>query len=368
MKTHRMAGPRLSAGLVGVLVSLAACGDGPAIPPLEAPLDLAAPWETANPGAAGIDGGLLEQADAAARAIPRMRSLLVVRHGRLVHEAYYGDRDRDTRADSRSVTKSIVSTLVGIAIDRGVLTLDQSIGDLLTSPDFDLRADQRAITVQHLLTMTGGWEWSESGSAGYGEWIASEDHVRYLLDRPLSDVPGSRFNYNSAAVFLLGIVLAEAVDQPLEAWADEVLFAPLGIEAVWESLPERHTNAGSGIDLTPRDLARIGQLMLQQGRSGDQALVSSEWVTAATVRHHSWTRSAGPIGRASYGLLWWIDTDRNAFFAWGYGGQFIFVVPSLALVVVANTEWGGLSQDTGGSNLSHQVLDVIVNHVLDAAS
>ena len=80
------------------------------------------------------------------------------------------------------------------------------------------------------------------------------------------------------------------------------------------------------------------------------------------------TTTAGPIQRASYGLLWWIDTDRDAYFAWGYGGQFIFVVPSLDVVVVANTDWGGLGQDTGGSNLSHQVLDVIVNHVLAAMS
>lgn len=134
--------------------------------------------------------------------------------------------------------------------------------------------------------MTGGWDWSESGSTGYGEWISSADRVRYLLDRPLSDTPGSRFAYNSAAVFLLGIVIEEAVDQSLEEWADDVLLGPMGIEADWEPFSEGYVNAGSGIDLTPRDLARIGQLMLQEGRSGDQTLVSEGWVTSATRAHH----------------------------------------------------------------------------------
>jgi CubicO group peptidase (beta-lactamase class C family) len=132
-------------------------------------------------------------------------------------------------------------------------------------------------------------------------------------------------------------------------------------------MSDNSVNGGAGIDLRPRDLARLGQLYLQEGRSGNQRLLSREWVDLATSPAYGWSSRFGPIEDLSYGYLWWIDRDRDAYLAWGYGGQIIYVAPARALVVVATTEWRGVSQDGGANPLEAAVLDIIVNGIVPAA-
>lgn len=362
----------------GVLLGAAAlawgCGEGPVAVPPPGTVDLAAPWATASPSAVGMDEAVLAGAAEDAAAIERLRSLLVVRRGSLVLERYYGGADAGTPADVRSVTKSVVSTLVGIALERGELVgLDQPVASVLDGAGIVLTGRQRDITVRHLLSMTGGFEWDEAGASRsdtrlYNEWVLSDDPIGFLLERPMADPPGTRFEYNSAAVHLLGVVLEEATGSTLPAYAERVLFGPLGIEdARWEPLGGGRVNGGSGLDLRPRDLARVGQLMLQDGWSGDRSVVPRPWVREATTRRFGWTTAAGPLASLSYGYLWWVDTERDAFLAWGFGGQFIYVYPALDLVVVATTEWRR-SGDVGGPEvLAEDVLDVIVNGVLASA-
>jgi CubicO group peptidase (beta-lactamase class C family) len=345
------------------LAALAACSDAVAPVARDGPLDLTLEWETARPGAAGMDEDALRVAEALADDIPSMRSLLVVRRGRLVLERYWDGGSASDMADVRSVTKTVVSTLTGLAVERGMLTLDRTLGDLLPETVATLDEWERGIRVRDLLTMSGGWEWREEGAIGYAEWLVAGDHVAYLLDKPQVSAPGSEFEYNSAAVHLLGVVLEEAIGGSLPAFADEVLFGPLGISArAWEPLEDGRVNGGAGIDLRPRDLARFGQLFLQDGVSGDRRILPSGWVEEATVRRWPWQSDAGPT-RVSYGYLWWTDEVNDAWLAWGYGGQFVYVAPARDLVVVTTTEWrGGTPAD-----LSSQVLRVIVDGVLPAA-
>ena len=177
--------------------------------------------------------------------------------------------------------------------------------------------------------------------------------------------PGSAFVYNSAAVHLLGVILEKATGMELEAYADRVLFGPLGIgQRAWEPVADGYVNGGSGLDLRPRDLARFGQLLLQDGWSGHRRIVPRGWVNEATGRRFSWTVSSGPVEHLSYGYLWWIDVDHAAYLAWGYGGQFIYVVPELDLVVVATTDWSGVSADVGAEALAAMSLGVIVDGIL----
>ena len=134
---------------------------------------------------------------------------------------------------------------------------------------------------------------------------------------------------------LLGVILEEATGTSLPQYADRVLLGPLGIsERAWEPLLEGHVNGGAGLDLRPRDLARLGQLFLQQGWSGTRSIVPAEWVAEATEPRFADLGGAGPIGTLSYGYLWWIDVENDAFMARGHGGQLVYVVPSLDLVVV----------------------------------
>jgi len=345
----------------------AACSDAVAPVAFDAPVDLRLDWETALPRAAGMDEGALARADALAQQIPRLRSLLVVRRGRLVKERYWSGRTASDLADVRSVTKSVVSTLTGLALQRGDLAgLDETLGEVLPAEVGTLDPWERAITIRDLLTMSGGWEWHEQGALGYNEWILSGDPVGYLLAKPEASPPGDAFAYNSAAVNLLGIVLEAATGETLPAFADEELLGPLGIVArAWEPL-DGHVNGGAGLDLRPRDLARIGQLFLQDGWSGDERVLPAGWVDEATRRRYAWTSDAGPTN-VSYGYLWWTDEAHEAYFAWGYGGQFIYVAPARDLVVVATTEWGQIEGQAIPADLSAQVLRVIVEGVLPAA-
>jgi CubicO group peptidase (beta-lactamase class C family) len=365
---------RTTRGLAGLLtvfaiVGPAGCADSPVVPRTFEPVDLSAPWRTADPGLVGLDPGRLEAAAEDAGALERMRSLLVVRDGFLVLERYYHGFSRDSLADVRSVTKSVVSTLAGIALGQGGLSsLDLTLEQLLR-PELGVPSEeQMAITVRHLLTMSGGFQWDESGVAEYNDWRLSGDFIQYLLDRPLVSAPGSTFNYNSAAVHLLGVLLEGAIGTSVPLFAELTLFEPLGVSDVrWEWMIDGSVNGGAGIDLRPRDLARFGQLLLQGGRSGRHRVLSKGWVDLATTPAYDWSSQAGPIQDLTYAYLWWVDRERDAFFAWGYGGQFVYVVPSRALVVVATTEWRYLSREGGPGALEAAVLDIIVNGIVPAA-
>ena len=356
----------------------AACSDGPTAPvdrpaPDVAPIDLSAPWVTASPSEVGLSGFAMSAVVEEAAAIPRFRSLLVVKDGKLVVEEYFGGYGPSTLNDVRSVTKSIVGTLTAIAAGRGHLGgLDDRIDRYLPPEVAPLDFGQRAITVRHLLTMTAGFQWDESGGTGdYANWILSGDPIGMLLDRPIVSAPGSGFTYNSAAVHLLGVLVEEAVGEPLPAFAARELFGPLGIGTVaWEPPGDGDVNGGAGLDLRARDLARIGQLYLQDGVSGTRRVLPEGWVAQATRPWFDWRASFGPLHRYTYGELWWVSESRpeTAFLAWGYGGQFIYVVPALRLVTVATTEWRGLGADGGPGPLERDVLEIIVDRIHGAAA
>ncbi|MCG8606326.1 beta-lactamase family protein, partial [bacterium] len=157
---------------------------------------------------------------------------------------------------------------------------------------------------------------------------------------------------------------------PLPEFADRFLFQKIGISRRdWEELTRGYVNGGAGIDLRPKDLARLGQLYLQGGKTANTQLLPQDWVEMATAPSFSWRSNFGALKRFTYGFLWWVEEGQaeKAYLAWGFGGQFIYVVPDLKLVVVATTNWRRLSQDGGPAPLEQAVLDIIVNHIVPAA-
>ena len=362
----------IAAALVGVAVVAAGCGEAPAPPSAASPppsrADLAGAWVESAPADVGLDPTTLAAAAAEAATMPRFRSLLVARHGRLALERYFGGADATTLFDVRSVTKSVVSALTGIALRDQVLpSIDAPVAGYL-SPPYVLDDVARGLTVRQLLTMTSGYQWNEDNVAEYNQWIVSGDHVQYLLDRPHASPPGAQFTYNSAAVHTLGVVLQRAAANPLPQYARDRLFAPLGIDAVaWEVLDRGTVNGGSGIQLRGRDLLKLGQLYLQQGWSGDRSVVPASWVEETTRPRFAWRNDHGAQKSVTYGMLWWVsDANPAAFFAWGYGGQFVYVVPGRDLVVVATTNWRALTETTPVA-LAEDVLGIIVRDVVPAA-
>ena len=358
---------------LAVAVLSIGCGQaaGPAAPSASSPsprVDLSGPWVEAPPAEVGLDASRLAAAAARAATIPRFRSLLVARHGRLAFERYFAGADAATLFDVRSVTKSVVSALTGIAIRDGVLPgPDAPVAGVL-SPPYLLDDASRGITVRHLLTMTSGFQWNEDDVSEYNLWIAADDHVQYLLDRPHASPPGVQFAYDSAAVHTLGVVLQRAAATPLPDYARDRLFAPLGIgTAGWEPLDRGTVNGGSGIQLRGRDLLKLGQLYLQRGWSAERSLVPEGWVDETTRPRFTWRNDYGPQKSTTYGMLWWVsDASPAAYFAWGYGGQFVYVVPVRDLTVVATTNWRSLTETTP-SALAQEVLGVIQD-VLAAAT
>jgi CubicO group peptidase (beta-lactamase class C family) len=379
-----MTARRILIALLAIL--LCACGGGggggygSSAPPAPAPptfgpappvtiIDIAQPWARATATEANMDEVMLGRAASDAAAMPRFRSLLVARHGKLVAENYFGGASSATVFDLRSVTKSVVSMLTGIAIQNGSLpNIDATVGAYIDAP-YSLDAGDRAVSVRQLLTMSSRYQWNENSADDYNLWVLSTDHVQFLLDRRQTD-PAGTFTYNSAAVNLLGQVLQDAVAKPLPDFATEALFQPIGITSVrWEELEPNMVNAGSGIKMTATDLLRFGQLLLQRGRSASRQVVPESWIDTGTTPQFNWREQYGAQRGTTYGYLWWVAQPPAtvATFAWGYGGQFAYVVPSLDLVVVATTEWQGISAEVNPTTFAGNVLTVIVNDVLPAA-
>jgi CubicO group peptidase (beta-lactamase class C family) len=274
---------------------------------------------------------LADRVDTAVRADPRLRhiqSVLVSHAGDIVCERYFRDRRADDLTNLHSVTKSVVASLAGIAIHQGAITLTTTIGDVLDAPELSDDERKQRVSVEHLLTMTSGLDASTPYDideiADRGEsWLSG------VLAAPLIAEPGTTFAYNNGAAHVLGIVLARATQMPLKHFAERHLFVPLGIEEYrWPEDPDGNALAYGHLELRPRDLLQLGQLYLD----GERPLLGADFVAAATTAH----TTGGPPEGASYGYLWWIaeDAGRSSFFAGGYGGQYVTVVPDLELVVV----------------------------------
>jgi CubicO group peptidase (beta-lactamase class C family) len=276
--------------------------------------------------------------DAAVKAageLPRLHSLLVSHRGTLVVERYFNGARATRAANVKSVSKSVISALVGIAIERGHIPgVEQPIGgyfrEILRAPD---AAAKRAITVRDLLTMRSGLE--STSSRNYGAWVTSKNWVRHALSRELETEPGTEMEYSTGNSHLLSAILSQATKKSTWQFAQETIATPMGFTlARWPQDPQGIYFGGNDMLLTPRQMLLFGELYLNRGQRGDRQIVPSRWVDESFM----------PRGRSNYsdqlyGYGWWIRelAGQQAFYAWGFGGQYIFVVPSQQLVVVTTS-------------------------------
>lgn len=295
-------------------------------------------WRTAAPGALGMDVAGLEAAHTHLLAeYPTITSLLVVRGGSLVFEHYADPSGPDTLHNVKSVTKSVTSALIGIAIATGDLAgLDETLGYVFPEA-FTAGSDprKRDITVGDLLTMRSGLDWEEWRGTTL-QMTASKNWVEFVLDRPVRQDPGTAFNYSTGDTQLLAAILQRVTGMPALAFADLYLFNPLGIERrTWPTDPQGIHVGGAELSLRARDMAKIGYLMLNRGHWDGDQLLPADWVQAATAPHteaHADARGC-PL---EYGYLWWLRPQGpyESALAVGYGGQYIYVIPALDMVVV----------------------------------
>lgn len=362
-------------------------------------------WPTATPQSVGMDGGKLAafDADIVSGKFGYVDSLLVIRHGKAVYDrSYKYDYDKIYSKEAKepgglnalnpggpynyfnpwwhpfyrrgdlhtmqSVTKTMTSVIIGVATARkefpALNTPVLNFFDVANVANVDER--KRRMTIRHVLTMTAGLEWHENLPYSDPKNSASQlesgfDWVKFAIDQPMSDEPGTRFNYNSGASQLLSHIFRVATGYDIEEYAAQHLFTPLGIEKYyWKRTPTGLVDTEGGLYLRPHDLAKIAYLFLKSGTWEGKQIVTPEWVKESVAP------AIALSGGVKYGLKWWLypysQTDSRLVWAGsGFGGQFPIVIPDYNLVAVA-TGWNIL----GGKNFLSQ--RILIDRLLDAVS
>jgi CubicO group peptidase (beta-lactamase class C family) len=309
------------------------------------------------------------QLDADARTLPRLHSLLVSRGGELIFERYYNGARPDRLANIKSASKSIISALVGIAIDRRLIP---GVGTPVATYFPELARDpdprKRAITIEHLLTMRPGLE--GTSNRNYGAWVTSRNWVQHVLGRPMFAAPGEMMEYSTGNTHLLSAILTKASGRSTWQFANEVLARPLGFSlAPWPRDPQGIYFGGNDMLMTPRQMVAFGELYLKKGKH----IVPADWVRRSCEGRVR-TRRPGPPGfyadrggfdplrDRKYGYLWWVYEIRGyeTCFAWGYGGQYIFTVPDLDLVIVTTSTPDASEERRDHRRLLFEILDRFV--------
>ena len=302
----------------------------------------------------------LAAAGGAAAELDRIRSLLVSWRGALVVERYYNGARASGTANIKSASKSFISALVGIAIDSGLIEgVRQPIAHYfpsLNGPKADVR--KRAITIEDLLTMRSGLQ--STSNRYYGAWVQSGNWVQYALDRPLLAEPGTDMDYSTGSSHLLSAILTKATGKSTWQYAQEVLAKPLGFSlAQWPRDPQGIYFGGNDMLMTPRQMVAFGELYLKKGNVSGRQVVPASWVDASFV-----PRTRSRWSDQTYGYGWWARelAGQDVRFAWGFGGQYIFVVPALDLVVVTTS-----SSTVDESRRSHRrtVFDIVEQLVIE---
>jgi CubicO group peptidase (beta-lactamase class C family) len=308
-------------------------------------------WPTSTPEEQGMDSKLLAEALMFLHETKdgsHIHSLLVIRHGTLVTEAYFSPFAQGAKHDIASVTKSFMATLIGVAIEEGhILGVEQPVLDLFPDrPVANLDAHKGAMTIRDLLTMRSGLECiDEPTEVTLMQMMGSPDWVQFVLDLPMAAEPGSAFVYCSSNVHLLSAIVQETAGMSALDFAQEHLFGPLGISSVaWPADPQGNNYGWGSLRMTSRDMAKLGYLYLRQGQWDGRQIVTPAWVEAAT---------SPPAGADSdqYGYLWWLKPSQRFYYASGRGGQTIYVLPEQDMVIVLTA---------GGGHVGSKVRDSFI--------
>jgi CubicO group peptidase (beta-lactamase class C family) len=292
-----------------------------------------------------------------------VRAVLVVRHGYLVFEEYYNGFTADDRDNVRSITKSVTSALVGVALANGdIESLDVTAADFF--PEYvAAEDDQGDITLRDLLMMRSGLKWGEANWQVIPLWESDLDQIERILGLPLEYPPGEHWNYSTADAHLIGGILTRATGVSLLDYANTHLFEPLGISgAEWDTDSQGYNVGGSGLALTPREMATFGYLYLNGGLWDTEQIVPGDWVALTTTAQDEET---------GYGYLWWRGEREffggyPAFAALGYGGDMVFVYPELDLVAVAKTSYFVMA--TAAGQQEDAVMGLVRDYVIAAVN
>ena len=346
-------------GLTTVLLILVACGTPQPtptpsqltttptiVPPTATPTPVITPtssgpdywpiegWRTTTPEEQGMDSDMLaKMLELIQEQNYDIHSVTIIRNGYMVADATIYPYDPGSKHIIHSCTKSITSALIGIAIEQGYIeSVKQPVLSFFPERTVaNLDANKEAMTLEHLLMMASGLECRDSylySWRGLFEMMQTDDWVQFMLDLPMAEPPGTRFEYCNGASFLLSAIIQEKTGMSAAAFAEEHLFDPLGISDVaWPANSQGITIGWGELRMRPHDMAKIGYLYLNNGQWNGEQIIPADWVTTSTHRQIAATFTPG------YGYQWWVAGD-NIYMALGLAGQYIIVAPELDLVVV----------------------------------
>ena len=315
---------------------------------------------------AAPDSNLLAAAARRGDSLPKLRSLIVAWRGDVALERYYNGTTARTPANLKSASKSIISAVVGIAIAGGdIKGVDQPIGELLIAETKNLDSAKRAITVEDLLSMRAGLQ--STSFENYGAWVSSRNWVQDALRRPMEAPRGNDgpMIYSTGNTHLLSAIITRATGMSTHAYADRYLFRPLGFRLRgWTTDPQGIFFGGNEMRLTPREMLKFGELYRLGGAvkvaDSSRQVIPKAWIDSSWVQ-----RTSSPWSGNGYGYGWWMTqlAGYDSYFAWGYGGQYIFIIPRLETTIVVTSDPEARSREDGHRAM---LFDLILRSVIPA--
>jgi CubicO group peptidase (beta-lactamase class C family) len=292
--------------------------------------------------------------------LPRIHSLLISHRGERIFEKYYSGRNASQPANMKSASKSVISALIGIAIDKGYISsIDEPVATFF--PAFAHPQSPRiwqTLSIRHLLTMQAGLQ-STSGR-NYGRWVVSDNWVETALSQPFVSEPGSDMIYSTGSTHILSAILTQATGVSTREFAQQHLASPMGFRmACWSQDPQGVFFGGNDMEITPRQMLAFGELYLNNGRYNNSQIVSADWVENSHQSH-----AVSPRGQGRYyGYGWWLREMAGMLvpLAWGYGGQLIIVVEEYDLVIVTTSD---STPGSGRSGHLRQLYAFVENNIL----
>jgi CubicO group peptidase (beta-lactamase class C family) len=290
-------------------------------------------WKTAFPWSKGINPKHLSDMDNFIKgSLSQIRSVVIVKNGYVVFEKYYRHHNSKDLFPIRSITKTFTSALIGIAIKEGYIkNIDQKAIDYFPELLNEYKdSSVNEITIRNLLSMTSGFSWDERILFTPEVQL---NMISYAFSRKMTEKPGAVFYYDTLSCQILSAIITRTSGTSELEFADKYLFNPLGIKVrAWDFDSQGYNTGGTGLMLSARDMAKFGYLLLNKGNWAGKQVIPSEWIDTMTRKHVECSASE----QDNYGMLCWITTvkDHPAYYACGFGGQFIFVIPDLDTVVV----------------------------------
>jgi len=322
-------------------------------------------WRFSSPEAQGLNSKTLNKAFDEAEQSGFLDCLLIIKNGYIVAEKYYNGYNKSKAHNVKSVSKSFLSAITGIALREGYIeNLDLKM--LSFFPEYNkpsLDARKKSITIGHLLTMRAGWQHERYN---YTQLYDSPNWIKSTIEFPLTYDPGSTFSYNTFETHLLSAILTKSSGMSTKELMEKYLLNPMDISLdKWEKGPGGYYFGGNSMEFTPRDMAVLGYLYLHNGFMNGKQIVPADWVEKSLTNFTGFSgKYWGDLKNYNYGYLWWLGEINNykLFLALGYGGQFVIVNPELNMIVVTTAETY-LDWDTADSH-EQSILNIIARFII----